>query len=369
MRRTNKFRGFFAAMISSLIFIGITNSLPNAFTSAYAVSPHFGSAGDWACGSNAKNTFSNIVNHGTTTALTLGDMSFQNTGKCWFDIVKPLDGDANPNAGGKRVKITIGNHDAVSTTSLNSYKKHFNLDKFYYSFDRDSVHVLVLNSEDPERSNKNSAQYKFVQSDLQAAHNNPNIKWIIVEFHKPFFSSPNGCDSSACKGSKPFTETYQPLFDQNKVDLVLYAHVHNYERTYPVVFNSGNPLKPTKTTNERCDYTNPKGTIYAIVGTGGNGLHTLISGKKADFMAIQQASRFGQLDLTFSSNGNKLTGQFFANEPGVAGKCADSSKILDHFTITKGTGGNSISSIPATALDKKEGQPNISFVPTLNPFT
>ena len=85
-------------------------------------------------------------------------------------------------------------------------------------------------------------------------------------------------------------------------------------------------------------------------------------------MAIQQASRFGQLDLTFSSNGNKLTGQFFANEPGVAGKCADSSKILDHFTITKGTGGNSISSIPVTASDKKEGQPNISFVPTLNPF-
>ena len=158
---------------------------------------------------------------------------------------------------------------------------------------------MVLNSEDPDKSNKNSAQYKFVQNDLQAGHNNPNIKWIIVEFHKPFFSSPNGCTSSSCKGSKPFTETYQSLFDQNKVDLVLFAHVHNYERTFPVVFNSGNPLKPTKTTNERCDYTNPKGTIYAIVGTCGNGLHNLNSNKKAEFMAIQQASRFGQLDLTW----------------------------------------------------------------------
>ncbi|MGA9744750.1 MAG: hypothetical protein WBQ16_09045 [Nitrososphaeraceae archaeon] len=178
----------------------------------------------------------------------------------------------------------------------------------------------------------------------------------------------SGCTSSSCKGSKPFTETYQPLFDQNKVDLVLFAHVHNYERTFPVVFNSGNPLKPTKTTNERCDYTNPKGTIYAIVGTGGNGLHTLNSDKKADFVAIQQASRFGQLDLTFSSDGNKLIGQFFPNEAGVAGKCADSSKILDHFTITKGTSGNSISTIPVTGSDKKEGQPNIAFVQTLDPF-
>ena len=71
MTETNKFRGFIAAMISSLIFIGITNSLPNAITSAYALFPHFGSAGDWGCSSNAKNTLGNIVNHGTTTALTL----------------------------------------------------------------------------------------------------------------------------------------------------------------------------------------------------------------------------------------------------------------------------------------------------------
>ena len=67
-------------------------------------------------------------------------------------------------------------------------------------------------------------------------------------------------------------------------------------------------------------------------------------------------------------DGNKLTGQFFTNEPGVAGKCADSSKILDHFTITKGVSSNSISTIPVIGLNKKEGQPNVEFLPTLNPF-
>ena len=109
-------------MISSLIFIGITNSLPNAFTSAYALSPHFGSAGDWACGSNAKNTVNNIVNHGTTTALTLGDMSFQNTGTCWFDIVKPLDGDANPSRGEKELKSLLETMMLYPYFVTNSYK-------------------------------------------------------------------------------------------------------------------------------------------------------------------------------------------------------------------------------------------------------
>ena len=122
---------------------------------------------------------------------------------------------------------------------------------------------------------------------------------------------------------------------------MLFGHVHDYQRTFPVKFNSANPLNPIKTDNTRCDYTNPS-TIYGIVGTGGQSMHSLNPDKKAPFVAVQQSSRFGQLDLTFSSNGNTLTGQFFSNEPGTAGKCIASSNILDHFTIKKTLGASTV---------------------------
>ena len=58
------------------------------------------------------------------TTLGLGDNSYQSTGTCWYNIVKPLDGDADAN-NPKRLKITIGNHDDTPSSLLNSYKKHF----------------------------------------------------------------------------------------------------------------------------------------------------------------------------------------------------------------------------------------------------
>lgn len=358
--------GISVVTLSLILLITASNSLPNGLTPAYGL--RLSSVGDWGCNSNTDNTVENILNHNAPTTLSLGDNSYQDTAKCWFNAVEPIDGDADPTIP-KKVKITIGNHDDTSSSLLNSYKDHFNLNKLYYSFNRGggSVHVLVMNSEDPNRSDKNSDQYKFVKSDLESAHNNPSIKWIIVEVHQPFFTSPNGCSASSCKGSKSFTQTYQPLFDQNKVDLVLFGHVHNYQRTTPVIFKSSDPLKPTKTTNERCDYTNPTGTIYAIVGTGGINFHSLDPDKKAYFVAVQQASRFGQLDISFNSDGSKLTGQFFSNEPGTAGKCLQSSTILDRFTITKSFAASSLA-LPTKGLEENKGESNLLFELEDNPF-
>ena len=333
--------GITVVTLSLILLITASNSMPNGLKSVDAASM-LAAAGDWGCSSNTKNTVNNIIKLNAPTTLSLGDNSYGDTATCWFNIFKDLDGDANPLIN-KRIKIAIGNHDDDSSSKLNSYKNHFNLNKLYYSFNRGGgyIHVLVMNSEDPNRNNKDSDQYKFVKSDLENARNNPNVKWIIVQVHKPFFSSPNGCGANDCKGSKSFTETYQPLFDQNKVDLVLFGHVHNYQRTFPLKFNPSDPLNPTRIEGlGRCDYTNPPGTIYAIVGVGGDSFHPL-TGTKASFVGVQQAIRFGHLDISFSDGGNKLTGQFLKNpsDPSApASKCLQSSSILDRFTITKTSG-------------------------------
>jgi len=82
------------------------------------------------------------------------------------------------------------------------------------------------------------------------------------------------------------------------MDIALFGHIHNYQRTFPLKFNSADPLNPTKTSTAKCDYTNPAGTIYAIDGTGGVNFHSLKL--KALSVSVQQANRYGQLDLTFS---------------------------------------------------------------------
>jgi hypothetical protein len=347
--------------LSLILIITLSNSLPNGFSSAYASS--FASAGDWGCSSNTKNTVDNIVEKNEPTTLSLGDNSYKDTAKCWYNIVEPIDGD--PPA--QTTKITIGNHDDTPSSLLNSYKKHFNLNKLYYSFERGggSIHVLVMNSEDPDRSDTDSAQYKFVKSDLEKAHGNPDVKWIIVFVHQPFFSSPNGCSSSSCKGSKSFTQAYQPLFDDNKVDIALFGHVHNYQRTFPLKFNSNDPLNPTKTSSSQCSYTNPR-TIYAIVGVGGDSFHKLTS--KASFVSVQQSNRFGQLDLTTSSGSdfNKLTGKFYANEGGTLSGCQSSPHTLDRFTITKTLGAARISMV-IFGVPSENG--DHSFVSLEDPFT
>ena len=192
---------------------------------------------------------------------SLGDNIYdpEKNPNCWFNIVKPFDGDANF-ATQKIIKITIGNHDDTSISLLNSFKEHFHLHKLYYSLDRGFVHLLVMNPEDPDRSSTKSDQYTFVKSDLEKARRNPNIKWIIVEVHQPFFSSPNQCSASSARKIHSFTRTYQPLFQAlpTKVDLVLFGHVHDYQRTFPLKFNDKDPLNPIKTTTSRCSYTNPR---------------------------------------------------------------------------------------------------------------
>jgi hypothetical protein len=370
--RAAKSSGSIAVVTSLVLLIMVASSLQiNPLLANAQSTSHFAAVGDWSCHGGASDTAKNIVKHNARYILSLGDNIYkpETDPNCWYKIVNDFDGDAPPPTTDKRIKITIGNHDDTSSSLLNSFKEHFHLHKLYYSLDRGFVHLLVMNSEDPNRSNKDSDQYKFVLNDLEKANANPNIKWIIVEVHQPFFSSPNNCSASSCKGSKSFTETYQPLFQNTKppatkVDLVLFGHVHDYQRTFPLKFNSADPLNPIKSTLSRCSYSNPGFPVFAIVGTGGVNFHTLKS--KAEFVAVQQSARFGQLDITISGDGNKLTGQFFSNEDGTPGKCAQSTSILDRFTITKDP--SSISTISVTGSDKK-GQPNVALVQTLDPFT
>jgi len=66
------------------------------------------------------------------------------------------------------------------------------------------------------------------------------------------------------------------FFEQYNVDLVLHGHQHNYQRTYPIKYNSDSPANPIITDKNKSTYTNPEGQIYLTVGTGGVNLTVLM---------------------------------------------------------------------------------------------
>lgn len=268
--------------------------------------------GDWGCNSDTRNTVNNINAKKPTLVLGLGDYSYQPTAKCWLNAIKPIE---------KKVKINIGNHESSPKYGLNQYMESFGLSKQYYSFDHGNIHILTMATE--LSSKKGSDQFKFVENDLKKASSNTKIKWIVVNLHKPLYTSPNSCSSSSCTSSTSLINAYHPLFDKYRVDLVLQGHIHNYQRTYPIQYNSKKPTSPIVTTKSTSNYNNPKGEIFVIIGTGGINFHGLKS--KASFVSKQDAIRFGALDFTVTNSGKKLDAKFYGND----------GSIRDSFTIQK----------------------------------
>jgi hypothetical protein len=272
-----------------------------------ATDTHFAAAGDWGCSSNTEKTVNNVKSKNPQLLLALGDYSYEKTSTCWLDLIKPVD---------SITKVNLGNHEDHGL--VDSYLSHFGLSNPFYSYNINNVHVLTMATE--EKFDTNSEQYNFVVNDLRNTANNPDIKWIIVTMHSPFYSSPNTFKEFDCGGDEA-CQLYHPLFDKYGVDLVLQGHVHNYERSFPLKFNQATPSNPIVTSTMKTDYENPDGEIFAIVGTGGVNLHGLSD--SAPFIASQQDSNFGILDIHLSDN--KLDAKFVTND-GV---------IDDHFSISK----------------------------------
>ena len=110
------------------------------------------------------------------------------------------------------------------------------------------------------------------------------------------------------------------------MDLVLQAHSHNYERTYPILYNNKDSENPIIVNSNKYNYNYDikkfHGTIFATVGTGGAELHNFE--EKIPYM-ITQYRGFGFLNLELTNNSTKLNCTFYNN----AGTLSDNFIIID----------------------------------------
>ena len=125
--------------------------------------------------------------------------------------------------------IAIGNH---GTEFANIYKQivnYHNVKNPYYSHDFKNLHFISMSTEHPFEAG--SQQYEFIKNNLEKASTNSSINWIIVHQHKPLYLT-----KQDKKEAEQLRDTYQELFQQYAVDLVISNHNQYYERTYTIVY-------------------------------------------------------------------------------------------------------------------------------------
>jgi hypothetical protein len=174
-----------ASLLAMNLFVSQTD---NTESSSNFTQFNIAAVGDWACDSNTENTVKNIVAKKPELVLALGDLSYQRGPDCWFDIISPVD---------NITLIARGDHD--NDFRMNSYMQHFNMTREFYSFNRESIHFLVMSTEIPYELN--SEQYKFVRADLVNASTDSNIHWIIFAYHQPAYTSPTNCKGCKSKSN------------------------------------------------------------------------------------------------------------------------------------------------------------------------
>ena len=246
--------------------LGIPNSLLSPYKAQRNISDfNFAAAGDWGYNEMTQHTVNNMQSKDPEIVLALGDFSYQKDTGCWFNIMSPLL---------NKTRIVIGEHDydIDNSSRLYDYVNKFNLSDPYYSFNYGNVHFLAMSSVIPFRNQSlqykllrdESQQRQFVSNDLYYASQNKSINWIVVYLYRPIYTSPTYHESREF-----LRDSYHPLFDMYGVDLVLQAHNHNYQRSYPIRYNATNSSTPIVLDNHLDTYVNPNGTIFMTVGTAG----------------------------------------------------------------------------------------------------
>ncbi|XP_057976153.1 probable inactive purple acid phosphatase 27 [Malania oleifera] len=193
-------------------------------------------------------------------------------------------------------------------------------DKPWYSIEQASVHFTVISTE--HSWFEDSEQYEWMKKDM-ASVNRSVTPWLIFTGHRPMYSSctfgplPGGVD-------REFVGAVEPLLLTNKVDLVLFGHVHNYERTCEV-YQSQCRGMPTKDADGMDVYDNSNYTapVQAVIGMAGFTLDKFPE-NNTESWSLSRVSEYGYVRIIATRD--ELTSEFVN---------ANSREVEDSFRIIK----------------------------------
>lgn len=152
-----------------------------------------------------------------------------------------------------------------------------------WSLDVGNIHFVGLDSNSTAQVED---QVPWLEADLAAARQDPDIDWVICMMHHAPYSASNHGNTERVQ------EHWVPLFDKHGVDLVFAGHDHNYERTHPVKAGAvvGEGEGPTYVVAGGFfspAYGNGKEwwTLKSVHGDKNNFVHVSVDGKKLSIVA------------------------------------------------------------------------------------
>ncbi|KAE8648459.1 nucleotide pyrophosphatase/phosphodiesterase-like [Cucumis sativus] len=263
----------------------------------------------------------------------IGDISYATGFLVEWDFFLHL---INPIASRLPYMTAIGNHerDYLKSGSVYSltdsggecgvpYETYFQMpnygkDKPWYSIEMASIHFTIISTE--HNFSINSPQYEWMKSDM-ASVNRSRTPWLIFMGHRPMYSSIRSIPPSV---DPYFVDEVEPLLLQYQVDLALFGHVHNYERTCSV-FEDNCKAMPFKDSNgiDTYDHNNYTAPVHAIIGMAGFELDEFFP-INVERWSLVRVKKFGY-----------LRGHATMEELSLEMVNADTREVEDSFKIIK----------------------------------
>jgi hypothetical protein len=300
---------------------------------------HVTAAGDYAALTPARNVLDGVAAAKPDFHIALGDFAYKDVSieKEWCNFVRT-------HLGTVPVELISGNHESddnhdgdvdyfLQCLPHQVGEIHGDYAKqYYFDYPRQQPIArfifitpnLKFDFDGPREYKSGTVYSEWLNSAIMDARQ-ANIPWIIVGMHEV-------CIASGMKGCQVGEKLTNYLIDQ-KVDLVLQAHEHAYERTYLLTC-----VKPTHGIETKCvdkngdetGYVKGNGTIFAIVGTGGAPLHNLMpNSEPAGYFSKISGKNinptYGFLDLVIDKD--HLKGSFVAT-PATPNAFTDSFSIV-----------------------------------------
>jgi acid phosphatase type 7 len=262
-----------AVVLGSLVVL-LGTSIGGGERARAAGDPVLVGAGDIAgCDTTGDEQTAKLLDNISGTVFTLGDNVYNSgTAAQFANCYGPSWGRHKA-----RTKPSVGNHEYL-TSGASGYFGYFGSaagdpKKGYYSYDKGSWHIVVLNSNCSPVGGcaAGSAQERWLRADLA---NHPN-KCTLAYFHAPLYSSGE-------HGSSAYVRPFWNALYQANADVVLSGHDHDYERFAP---QDANGVADPE-----------RGIREFVVGTGGKSHYPF--GTIRPNSQVRNANTYGVLKLT-----------------------------------------------------------------------
>jgi hypothetical protein len=279
----------FGLVAACMLLIGVV--APPVSGQSPAVAFTFTAVGDYGASSDTDAVLAAIANSGAVLNLALGDLSYGavQPESAWCDYVKARVGASFP------FELIAGNHDSGLNAAEGNINKFAaclphrlgSLTGTYakeYYFDYPATNplarfILVSPKIDFQPGgyysySAGTTHYNWVRDAINAARA-ANIQWVIVGMHKLCL----GTGAHTCEVETALMN----LLISKKVDLILQAHDHTYQRSKQLAHTASCSSIAAGAYNSNCvvddgqdnTYWAGSGSVTVISGMGGRSLYNI----------------------------------------------------------------------------------------------